>query len=107
MIIRILNLLIGVLLLAGYAWLLLNLGHYFPALAEIHGKPYPRAAFGMAFILILPLIGIACILAPGTFRNRFSPHYGAGDHALLTDGFWIILGYLMLGLSSAILLLFT
>jgi hypothetical protein len=52
------------------------------------------------------VIGIACILTPETFRNRFSPRYGTYDSALLTDGFWVLLGYFMLLLSGAIFMLF-
>jgi len=100
------NRLIGLLLMVAYGYLLLHLDRYLPGLVAARGSLYPNVFIGVAFILILPVIGIACILTPGTFRNRFSPRYGKYDSALLTDGFWVLLGYFMLLLSVAIFTLF-
>jgi hypothetical protein len=100
------NRLIGLLLMVAYGYLLLHLDRYLPGLVAAQGSLYPKVFIGMAVILILPVIGIACILTPDTFRNRFSPRYGKYDSALLTDGFWVLLGYFMLLLSAAIFMLF-
>jgi len=106
-VLQLVNRLIGLLLMAGYGYLFLHLDSYLPGLVVAQGALYPRVFLGVAFVLILPVVGIACILAPGTFRNRFSPRYGRHDSELLTDGFWVLLGYLILLLSVAILMLFT
>jgi hypothetical protein len=103
---KLVNRLIGLLLLAGYGYLFLHLDRYLPGLVVAQGSLYPRVFMGVAFVLILPLIGIACILTPETFRNRFSPRYGRHDSDLLTDGFWVLLGYFILLLSAAVLMLF-
>jgi hypothetical protein len=103
---KLFNRLIGLLLLAGYGYLFLHLDRYLPGLVVAQGALYPRVFMGVAFVLILPLIGIACILTPETFRNRFSPRYGVHDSDLLTDGFWVLLGYCILLLSAAVLMLF-
>ena len=100
------NRLIGLLLMAAYGYLLLHLDRYLPGLVVAQGSLYPKVFIGMAVVLILPVIGIACILTPETFRNRFSPRYGTYDSALLTDGFWMLLGYCMLLLSGALFMLF-
>jgi hypothetical protein len=105
-VLKLVNRLIGVLLMAGYGWLFLHLDRYLPGLVVAQGALSPRVFLGVAVVLILPVVGIACVLTPGTFRNRFSPRYGRQDSALLTDGFWVLLGYLMLLLSGAILILF-
>jgi hypothetical protein len=67
------NLLIGLLLLAGYGYLFLHLDRYLPGSVVAQGALSPRVFPGMAVVLILPVIGIACVLTPATFRNRFSP----------------------------------
>jgi hypothetical protein len=100
------NRLIGLLLMAAYIYLFLHLDRYLPGLVAAQGALYPRVFLGVAFVLLLPVIGIACILTPETFRNRFSPRYGRHDSALLTDGFWVLLGYFILLLSAAIFMLF-
>lgn len=104
---RFVNGLIGVLLLAGYGYLFLHLDRYLPGLVVAQGALSPRVFLGVAAVLILPVIGIACILTPATFRNRFSPRYGTQDSALLTDGFRVMPGYVAVLLSAAIMLLFT
>jgi hypothetical protein len=100
------NRLIGLLLMAAYSYLFLHLDRYLPGLVAAQGALYPRVFLGVAIVLVLPVIGIACILTPETFRNRFSPRYGRHDSALLTDGFWVLLGYFILLLSAAIFMLF-
>ena len=103
---RFLNRLIGVLLMTGYGWLFLHLDRYLPGLVVAQRALSPRVFLGVALVLILPVVGSACILTPGTFRNRFSPRYGRQDSALLTDGFWVLLGSLIVVLSGPILMLF-
>jgi len=100
------NRLIGLLLMAAYGYVLFHLDRYLPGLVAAQGSLYPKVFIGMSVVLILPVIGIACVLTPETFRNRFSPRYGKHDSALLTAGFWVLLGYFMLLLSAAIFMLF-
>ena len=106
MLLKLINKLIGLLSLLGYGHLFFHLDTYLPGLAAAQGALYPRVFIGTAIVLILPVIGIACILTPETFRDRFSPPYGRLDSALLTDGFWVLLGYVLILLSAAIFLLF-
>jgi hypothetical protein len=79
---------IGLLLMVAYGDLLLHVGRCLPEVVAAQGSLYPYVFIDMAFITLLPVIGIACILTPDTFGNRFSPRDGKYHGALLTDGFW-------------------
>ena len=95
---------IGLAALAAYLYIWLHRSTYFPYLVEIGNSKHLsiRADDGYIYIIMLPLIGIACLVMPGTFRELFSPKYGDWQHYLLTPGFFVIIGYFCILVSLGI-----
>jgi hypothetical protein len=69
-------------------------------------RPYAHAGTGLAVIYGLPLAAIACFLMPRRLMYWFSPRLPPAYDYLLTESFWYLVGYLLLALAVAVLLLF-
>ncbi len=101
----IVNRVIGLTILLIYTYLLLNRGEYFPFLVEIErGKHMSGDAIqGYDFIVMLPFVGVACLILPETFTELFSPKYAPWNRDLLTPGFFVLVGYFCLLVSIGLL----
>jgi H+/gluconate symporter-like permease len=90
------NRIIGTVLLICYGYVLLNKEKYAPGLQVLDENKHLhyRAAEGFEYVVMLPLVGIACLIMPTTFSELFSPKYGLFRESLLTPGFFVIVGYL-------------
>jgi hypothetical protein len=100
---------IGLVLLAVYIYLLFNKGEYLPFLLEIEDAKHMNgdAGQGYDFIVTLPLVGMACLIMPGTFADLFPWRVGLWNRNLLTPGFYVMVGYYCLLVSAGLLWIMT
>ena len=101
---------LGLVLAVLYVLLLGRPSHLLPNLpsAPTMGwvRPYSPAGTGLVVIYGLPLAAIACFLMPRRLMYWLSPRPGPLYEYLLTESFWYLAGYVLLGLSVGLLLLF-
>ena len=97
---------LGIAALLFWLWMLLHLRAWFPGLFEARGGDILGAARGAGLVLLMPLAGAAMLIAPEWFAERCSPRSQTTGEAYLDRSFWLLLGYLTLGMAWALLQLF-
>lgn len=97
---------LGIAALLFWLWMLLHLRSWFPGLWLAHDSGILRAARGAGLLLLMPLAGAAMLIAPDWFAERCSPRSQTTGEAYLDRSFWLLLGYLTLGMAWALLQLF-
>ena len=104
------HLVLGFALSLLYLLLLSHLHRILPGL-EFISSPLPipvtdSPGFGWLIAFGLPIMAIACFVAPDRLMRWFSPRIPPDDDYLLTPGFWYLVGYLALIVGIGVLLLF-
>ncbi len=97
---------LGVAALLFWLWTLLHLHAWFPALWTPRGGAVLQAARDAGLVLLMPVAGAAMLIVPDRFAARCSPHAKETGEPALDRSFWILAGYLTLGLAWALLQLF-
>ncbi|WP_297926216.1 hypothetical protein [Metallibacterium sp.] len=97
---------LGIAALLFWLWMLLHLRAWFPGLFEARGGDILGTARGAGLVLLMPLAGAAMLIAPDWFAERCSPRSQTTGEAYLDRSFWLLLGYLTLGMAWALLQLF-
>ena len=97
---------LGIAALLFWLWMLLHLRAWFPALWVARGSSILQAARGAGLVLFMPVIGAGMLIAPDWFAGRYSPYSRETGEPYLDRSFWVLVGYLTLGLAWALLQLF-
>jgi hypothetical protein len=100
---------LGVVVLCLYVYLMTHLSSLLPGL-DLAPTPVAMAGnkrgTGLLIILGLPLLAVACFLFPTQLKWRFSPRTPPDFDYMLTEGFWYLIGYVLLALSLGVLAIF-
>jgi hypothetical protein len=100
---------IGLALLGLYAYLITHLSSLLPGL-DFTPIGFPaignKSGVGFLIVLGLPLVSVACFLLPTHLMWWFSPRTPPDYEYLLTEGFWYLVGYVLLALSLGLFSLF-
>ncbi|MCK9366252.1 MAG: hypothetical protein M0P72_03760 [Metallibacterium scheffleri] len=97
---------LGLAALLFWLWMLLHLRSWFPGLWLAHDIGILRVARGAGLVVLMPLAGAAMLIAPEWFADRCSPYSHESGEPYLDHSFWLLLGYLTLGMAWALLQLF-
>jgi len=97
---------LGIAALLFWLWVLLHVGLWFPKLLQAHDAAIVAVVRGAALVLVMPVLGAALLIVPDWFVERCSPYAKETGEPYLDRSFWLLLGYLILGLAWAFLQLF-
>lgn len=98
---------VGFVVVLGWLWLVLHLGHYAPQLVMAADHRMGRSGRGVLIVLLMPLLAAALLIAPGFFARRFSPYSHMTGEPVLDIGLWRVAGYVALLVSWGLWSLFT
>lgn len=98
----------GLILLLVYLYALINIKKYAPDLVTVFNNlfNYPRAVEGLFIIIVLPVVGISCLIFPVAISNNFSPRFGNLHERLIPPSFVVFIGYLSITVGVCSWLLF-
>ncbi|MCP3941883.1 MAG: hypothetical protein GY710_10420 [Desulfobacteraceae bacterium] len=96
----------GVFALVVYLYALADMKELFPGLIAAKDCGNPRALFGFALVVSMPVIGILCLLIPGIILEQFSYNVEILTPLVVNENFIHFIGYLILVVSMAVFTLF-
>jgi hypothetical protein len=97
---------LGLAALLFWLWTLLHLHAWFPGLFDARAGLILGVVRGVGLVAVMPLAGAAMLIAPEWFAYRCSPYSRESGEPYLDQSFWLLLGYLTLGMAWALLQLF-
>jgi hypothetical protein len=105
------HVLLGMSVLAVYLYVCFHISRVLPNLAIVENSdvghmPIARASRGLLVVYGLPICAIACFLFPTHLKWWLSPRTRPLEDYLLTEGVWYVIGYGLLLLSIAVMMLF-
>ena len=98
---------LGVGALLYWPWVLLHLRPWFRMLWMPPDAGILLLVRGIFMVLLMPAAGMAMLIIPSWFAEHCGPLVQESGEPYLDRNFWLLAGYIVLGLSWALLQLFS
>jgi len=85
---------IGIMLIIAYLVVLIRLEVFFPGLSNAFSSGYIQLVTGAMFVVLLPVISIACFLFATKLAEFYVPKMSIIGDRLTSESYYFIVGYM-------------